>query len=138
MAIAGKSYSQTPDKEATITYLNRLGGDSIVFSLKGAVLTVRMNNKENATIREDKVNLVDLDTVSAYEAESKLTFMNCMSGFSDCVTRVLTVQKIKKSYGRISIPSSEEVHHGYATALAHLVKIMAVKNYKDDVDFPGM
>jgi hypothetical protein len=138
MAIAGKSYSQSPDKEATISYLNKLGGDSISFGLKGAVLTIRMNNNEQKTIREDKVNLVDLDTVSAFEAESKLTFMNCMPGFNDCVTRVLTVQKIKKTYSRISIPSSAEQHHGYAAALAHLVKIFAVKNYKDAVEFPGL
>jgi hypothetical protein len=133
---AGKSYSQVPGKEETVSYLNALGGDSVQFNLKGAVLSIRIVAGDQKPIREDKVNLVDLDTVVQFESESNLSFINCLSDYGNCVTRTLMVQKIKREYNRVSFPSAEKVHFGYAAALVHLVKITGVKNYKDEVVFP--
>lgn len=135
-AIVSKSYSQSPGREATLEYLNRLGGDSIQFSLKGTQLQITYSGKEGKVVRYDKAQTTDLDTVAKFESSSRLVSVNCLADVQDCVTRELIVQKIKRNYGRISIPATEETAVAYKTALQHLIKILTVKKYNDEILLP--
>jgi hypothetical protein len=136
VTIAAKSYTQVPDKAQTMAYLNKLGGDSVRFSLKGVQLTIDLLDGNQKMLRLDKVMLTDLDTVASFESSSKLVCVNCIKGTPDCVNRELIVQKVRRNYDRISILTSLEKSAGYIAAIQHLIKITSVKKYKDEVLLP--
>jgi hypothetical protein len=119
-----------------MAYLNKLGGDSVRFSLKGAQLTIDLLAANQKLLRQDKVMLTDLDTIAVFESSSNLVCVNCIKGSPDCVSRELFVQKIRRNYDRISILTNNEKSAGFIAALQHLIKITSVKKYKDEVLLP--
>lgn len=135
LANAPKSYSQIPDKQGTLEYLNRLGADSLIFSLSGMNLKVELK-REGKLIREDQALVTDLDTIVKFESQSNLICVNCLGDTPGCVTRELTIQKIKRPYNRMSLNATRADAEKYTAALQHLIKMMSVKKYHDEITLP--
>lgn len=136
VSISANCYTQVPDRAQTLAYLNKLGGDSVRFSLKGVQLTIDLLDMNQKPVRRDQVMLTDIDTVALFESTSKLVCVNCIKVAPDCVQRELKVQKIRRNYDRISLPATNETSAGYRIALQHLIKITSVKKYRDEVALP--
>jgi hypothetical protein len=131
-----KTYSQHPNRQETVTYLNKIGGDSLRFQVKGAQITISFFTPTGNLMREDVVQSVDLDTIGRFEPLSSLLYVNCLSAYQGCVTRTLTVQKIKRQYDRISLPVHSESLEPMRKALVHLIKMLSIRNYHDEVLLP--
>ncbi len=128
------SYSQTPGKDETLQFMNQLLGPKTQFVLKGVNLTVSFYDDNSNLVREDKVPTTDLDLAISYEADAGLLVIPCMKDQPECVTRTLVVQKIKRGYGRLSIPvSNEKDFTSLKKALDHLIRITSEDGYKDAV-----
>ena len=102
------SYSQTPERSETIAYINKVLGDRYKVTCKNTTLLVSFYNEKGEVVREDKVPTPDLDLKITYEVEVGLLCIPCMKDQPECLTRLLTLQKIKKGYGRLSIPVKDE------------------------------
>ncbi|MBK7964073.1 MAG: hypothetical protein IPK10_01275 [Bacteroidetes bacterium] len=94
-----KSYSQTPERGETVAYINKILGDRYRVTCKNTTLVVTFYNENGEIVREDKVPTPDLDLKITYEAEDGLLCIPCMKDQPECLTRVLTLQKIKKDMG---------------------------------------
>lgn len=128
------SYSQTPAKEETVAYINRMLGEQTKVELKGGTLFVTFRDENNKVVREDKVPTPDLDLKITYEQEGGLLCIPCFRDQPECVTRVLVVQKIKRGYGRLSIPvRSEKDFESLKKAFDHLIRITSEDGYKDAI-----
>ena len=52
----------------------------------------------------------------------------------ECLTRLLTLQKIKKGYGRLSIPvKDEKMFSSLKIAFEHLIRATSENGYKEAV-----
>ncbi len=129
-----KSYSQAPGKDETVSYINRILGERTQVTLKGGTLFVSFRDENNKVVREDKVPTPDLELKINYEADGNLLCIPCFRDQPECVTRVLVVQKIKRGYGRLSIPvQSEKEYELLRKAFDHLIRITSEEGYKDEV-----
>jgi hypothetical protein len=128
------SYSQTPGKDETLVFINRLLGEQTRVELKGGTLFVTFRDENNKVVREDKVPTPDLDLKITWEQEGGLLCIPCFRDQPECVTRVLVVQKIKRGYGRLSIPvRSEKDFESLKKAFDHLIRITSEDGYKDAI-----
>lgn len=129
-----ESYSQSPSKQETVAYINRKLGDKIQVELKGGTLFVTFCDEQQKVVREDKVPTPDLELKISYEKEGGLLCIPCFRDQPECVTRTLTVQKIKRGYGRLSIPvTDEKQYEALRKALDHLIRITSEEGYKDAI-----
>ena len=129
-----KSYSQAPGKDETVSYINRILGERTQVALKGGTLFVTFRDENNKVVREDKVPTPDLELKISYEADGNLLCIPCFRDQPECVTRVLVVQKIKRGYGRLSIPvQSEKEYELLRKAFDHLIRITSEEGYKDAI-----
>lgn len=64
-----ESYSQSPSKQETVAYINRMLGDKIQVELKGGTLFVTFRDEQQKVVREDKVPTPDLELKISYEKE---------------------------------------------------------------------
>lgn len=128
------SYSQSPGKAETVAFINSILGQRTQVELKGGTLFVTFRDENGKIFREDKVPTPDLDLTINYEEEGKLLVIPCMQDQPECVTRVLVVQKIKRGYGRLSIPvQSEKEFYSLKKAFDHLIRTTSENGYKDAV-----
>lgn len=133
---SAKSYSQIPERGATIAYINKVLGDRYQVTCKSTTLVVTFYNEKGEVMREDKVPTPDLDLKITYEKEDGLLCIPCMLDQPECVTRVLTLQKIKKGYGRFSIPvQDEKAFHSLKIAFEHLIRSTSENGYHETVVF---
>jgi len=131
-----KSYSQSPNKETTIDYLNRLLGLQANVDVKQNTIIIKIKNENGEIIREDKAQIPDLQTEVYYEQETGMLCIPCMKDAEFCVTRVLTIQKIKKTYGRITLPAgSQEKFASLKKGIEHLIKMQSEVGYKEEILF---
>lgn len=129
-----ESYSQTPTKQETVAYINRILGNKTQVELKGGNLIITFLNDQQQVVREDKVPTPDLELKISYEKEGGLLCIPCFRDQPECVTRVLTVQKIKRGYGRLSIPvDDEQQYEALRKAIDHLIRITSEEGYKDAI-----
>ncbi|MBL7922785.1 MAG: hypothetical protein JNL88_01165 [Bacteroidia bacterium] len=130
------SYSQSPGKQETVEYINSILGEKARMEMKAGTLFVTFYNDQGKVIREDKVQTPDLDLAITYEEEEGLLCIPCMRDQPDCVLRVLTVQKVKRTYGRLSIPVSDsKTFHALRKAFDHLIRTTSEHGYKEAVTF---
>lgn len=128
------SYSQTPNKTETVTYINSILGERTLVELKGGTLFVSFRDENNKVVREDKVPTYDLDLKITFEAEGGLLCIPCMKDQPECLTRTLVVQKVKRGYGRLSIPIRDEKQfESLRKAFDHLIRITSEDGYKEAV-----
>jgi hypothetical protein len=128
------SYSQTPERGETIAYINKVLGDRYKVTCKNTTLLVSFYNEKGEIVREDKVPTPDLDLKITYEAEVGLLCIPCMKDQPECLTRLLTLQKIKKGYGRLSIPvKDEKMFSSLKIAFEHLIRATSENGYKEAV-----
>jgi|GEM_PF-2627883 len=128
------SYSQSPDKKETVEFMNKVLDEKIRIELKGATLIVTFYDDEMKVVREDKVPTPDLDLTFTYEEDAGLLCVPCMNDQPECVTRVLTLQKIKRRYGRLSIPvKDQDEYASLRNALDHLIRTTSENGYKEAV-----
>jgi hypothetical protein len=129
-----KSYSQTPERGETVAYINKILGDRYRVTCKNTTLVVSFYNENGEIVREDKVPTMDLDLKITYEPEDGLLCIPCMKDQPECLTRVLTLQKIKKGYGRFSIPvKDEKAFNSLKIAFEHLIRATSENGYKEAV-----
>lgn len=127
------SYSQSPGKDETLLYINRMSGPVYQVEVKGGNLIIDFKDKTGKLQRRDKIPAAALDTIINYEKESGLLYINCADN-EECVTRELILQKIKRQYNRMSIPvNSEEDYLKLHKAFDHLISILAEINYKNEI-----
>ena len=135
-AFSLKSYSQAPNKETTIDFLNRSIGLKANVDVKQSTIIIKIKNENGEVIREDKAQIPDLQTDVYYEEESGMLCIPCMKDAEFCVTRVLTIQKIKKTYGRITIPAgSREKFAALKKGMEHLIRMQSEVGYKEEIAF---
>lgn len=135
-AFSLKSYSQSPNKETTIDYLNRSLGLQANVEVKQNTIIIKIKNENGEVIREDKAQIPELQTEVYYEEESGMLCIPCMKDAEFCVTRILNVQKIKKTYGRITIPAgSQEKFAALKKGMEHLIKMQSEVGYKEEISF---
>ncbi len=128
------SYSQSPGKSETVAFINKVLGDRTRVELKSGTLFVSFYNENGEMVREDKAPTPDLDLAITYEPEDNLLCIPCMKDQPDCVTRVLVVQKVKRGYGRLSIPvKDEKTFLSLQKAFGHLIRITSENGYKDAI-----
>lgn len=128
------SYSQSPGKQETVDYMNKILGDRIRVELKSGTILVSFRDENGNLLREDKAPSPDLDLAITYEPEDKLLCIPCMKDQPECVTRTLVVQKIKRGYGRLSIPvENEKDFYALRKAFDHLIRILSENKYKDAI-----
>jgi len=129
-----KSYSQSPGKNETLEYLNKILGNQTHLEISTNNLRITIKDESGRIIRKDKVLFTDLEHKSFYEEESDLFCVPCLSFFSGCVTRLLTIQKIKRPYERISIiAGGSDRYKKLEKAFEHLIRIMSEVGYKDEI-----
>lgn len=129
-----KSYSQSPTKQETVEYINRILGEKTKAELKGGTLFFTFFDDQQKVVREDKVPTPDLELKITFEKDGGLLCIPCFRDQPECVTRVLTVQKIKRGYGRLSIPvRDEQQYEALRKALDHLIRITSEEGYKDAI-----
>lgn len=129
-----KSYSQTPERGETIAYINKILGDRYQVTCKNTTLVVTFYNENGEVVRQDKVPTPDLDLKITYEPEDGLLCIPCMKDQPECLTRVLTLQKIKKGYGRFSVPvKDEKAFNSLKIAFEHLIRATSENGYKEAV-----
>lgn len=129
------SYSQTPGKEKTLAFINNVLGEQTSVALNGDRLVISFLDDKNKQTREDKVITPDLQLKITYEAESGLLCIPCFYDQPDCVTRVLVAQKIKRRYGRLSIPvRNEEDFMLLKKAFEHLIRMTSENGYTNAVN----
>lgn len=129
-----KSYSQTPTRQETVEYINRILGEKTSVELKGGNIFVTFRDDKQQVIREDKAITPDLELNIAYEAEGKLLCIPCYRDQPECVIRTLVVQKIKRGYGRLSIPvTDEKQYEALRKAFDHLIRLVSEEGYKDAI-----
>ena len=134
LVIFSKSYSQSPDKKATLVYINEILGSSTKVEIKGSQLVISYYNDQGQLLREDKAPLAYLDLKVQLETESSLLYIPCLKSEEGCVTRTLTVQKIKKSYDRMSISVNDSGSYlKLKKALQHLIRLTSEIGYKDAI-----
>ncbi len=134
LAIIQKSYSQSPGKNETLTFLNKKLGGKTVLDIRMNNLVVSIKDDKGNLIREDKVTFSELDLKSFYEEESDLLCVPCLKDAPGCVTRTLIVQKIKRPCERISISvGGKENYKIIQKALEHLIKLESEVGYKDEI-----
>ncbi|MBK9401844.1 MAG: hypothetical protein IPN36_13635 [Bacteroidetes bacterium] len=128
------SYSQSPGKGETVEFINKVLGERIQVELKTGTILVSFRDENGNLLREDKAPSPDLDLTITYEPEDKLLCIPCMKDQPECVTRTLVVQKIKRGYGRLSIPvASEKDFYSLQKAFDHLIRILSENKYKDAI-----
>lgn len=90
--------------EQTLKYLNEKLAGKCSIEVVNKVLTAKFYDGDKL-FREDNVSLKELDVNGiGYDAKEKIFFVACKKGLSDCVSRVLYVNKISRGYGRLSFP----------------------------------
>lgn len=128
------SYSQAPGRPETLAYINRNLGQAHEVSMKQGNIVVKSLNGQGQTLREDRVACYDLELPVYFETESRLLCIPCAKDAPDCVTRSLSLQKVKSSYGRLSIPLTNEAQfRRLKKAFDHLIRICAEEGYKNEV-----
>ncbi len=136
LTIFQKSYSQSPDRQFTLDYINKSLGKEIQTDIKGSQLVVTFYNNQGEKIREDRAPLAYLDLKVFFEEGSTLLCIPCLKNEEDCVTRTLVVQKIKRPYDRISISVQDKVQfQKLKKAFEHLIRLTSEIGYKDAVTF---
>lgn len=131
-----KSYSQIPERGVTVAYINKILGDRYRVTCKNTTLVVTFYNENGEVVREDKVPTPDLQLKIIYEAEEGLLCIPCNLDQPECLTRVLTLQKIKKGYGRFSIPvKDEKTYNSLKIAFEHLIRATSENGYNETVVF---
>lgn len=124
------SYSQSPDKEKTVAFINGILGEQTNLALSNDRLVILFFDDKHQRIREDKVITPDLELKITYEPESGLLCIPCFRDQPDCVTRVLVAQKIKRRYGRLSIPvNNEQDFILLKKAFEHLIRMTSEIGY---------
>ena len=129
-----ESYSQSPTRQETVDYINRILGEKTKVELKGGNIFVTFMDEQRKVIREDKATTPDLELKITYEQEGKLLCIPCYRDQPECVTRTLVMQKIKRGYGRLSIPvTDEKQYETLRKAFDHLIRIVSEEGYKDAI-----
>lgn len=134
LTINQKSYSQSPGKNETLSYLNKKLGGKTVLDIRMNNLVVSIKDDNGNLIREDKVTFSELDLKSFYVEESDLLCVPCLKDAPGCVTRLLIVQKIKRPCERISIiVGGKQNFKLIQKALEHLIRLESEVGYKDEI-----
>ncbi|CAN5603375.1 hypothetical protein BH11BAC2_BH11BAC2_15200 [soil metagenome] len=134
LTFSSKSYSQSPKKDETLAYINRMLGTSCQVDLKGGTMMVSFRDPEGKLLREDKAQIMDLEFDVNYDQEYHLLCMPCLKDVAGCVTRTLMVQKSKRETDRISIAVEDESKYkNLQKAFEHLIRLEAEHGYKDEV-----
>jgi len=130
------SYSQIPNKKQTLDYLNQKMQGSCILEISKGNIIANYYSSDGNLIREDRVFSGALDTVIKYDASEQLLSVPCLKIEGDCVTRKLFVQKIKRTYARISFVVKDETQaEEIKKALQHLIRIESEPKYKDEISF---
>lgn len=128
--------AQSPGKKETLNYINQKVGTGISVYYKSGSIFVVFKDENGTVFREDIAPVPDLDVNVLFEPESGLLCIPCIKGITDCVTRTLVLQKVKRTYARLSIPvSSEPEFRSLQKAFEHFIRIISVNGYQDTVVF---
>lgn len=129
-----ESYSQSPGKDETLSYINQVLGQRTEVNIRSGTILVKFYDQQAQYIREDKVPSPDLDLPMYYEAENNLLCIPCAKDVPGCVTRTLVVQKVKKAYDRLSIPVTDEaMYKRLEKAFDHLIRLYSEDGYKNEI-----
>lgn len=127
---------QSPGKKETLEYINQKVGNATSVFYKAGSLIIVFKDKDGSILREDSAPVPDLDLNVFYEPESGLLCIPCVKGIGDCVTRVLVLEKVKRSYGRLSIPLKDAGEfQSLQKAFEHFIRLISVNGYHDTVIF---
>ena len=130
------SYSQSPGKSETLTYINNQLCDKCKLSVSKATLIANYTSSDGTSIREDKVFSGALDTAVTYDETEQLLSIPCLNVEGNCVTRSLYIQKIRRQYVRISFAISDKKQAlDLKIAFKHLIRILSEPKYKDEIVF---
>jgi hypothetical protein len=133
--ISSKSYSQKPDKGATLSIINHSLSLQTELEVKQSTLIVRVKDDKGKLIREDRARIPELALEAYYEKETSSLCIPCITDVPDCGTRKLIDQKIKKTTGRIMFPvTNEENYLQLKKYLEHLIRIESEIGYKDEIN----
>lgn len=90
--------TKAQDIEAEISLFNETIGEEYHLGHKGKILIID-GFREGEQVKQDKVNIYDLDMESlTYSEEEHAVMIRCISELEDCVARVLMRERNKKSY----------------------------------------
>jgi hypothetical protein len=135
LLISVNSYSQKPDRNSTVSYINEKLAPVCIIEVKGGTIIADYYDKDGQKIRQDKVPSFALDTVIIYEPADRLLSVNCTGDEKYCVSRTLFMHKIKKDVSRISFVVEADEAEGLKKALQHLIRIDSEFKYKDEITF---
>lgn len=114
------------DIETQIASFNEIIGKDYQVSNKGKILIID-GFREGEQVKQDKVNIYDLDLGSLSFSESEqAVIIRCSSEFEDCITRILTRERNKKSYRKRilfevkSDRSGAEIENGFRSLISEL------------------
>lgn len=125
---------QESTMEVTLKYLNEKFAGKCSIEVVNKVLTAKFFDGEKL-FREDNVSLKELDVNGiGYDANGKIFFVACKQGLSDCVSRILYVNKISRGYGRLSFPIAldEKGVADMTKAFTDMIKFATDKKHKNN------
>ena len=131
------SYSQRPDVNETIMYLNRKLSPNCIVKEKHGDIIATYFDKDGKKTREDRISIGLLDTIVRYDKNSKMFIIPALNGCETCVTRKVFTQKSKRKYSRMTffMDGSEADKIGLRKALIHLIRINSEFRYHDEIVF---
>lgn len=136
MLLCSNSYSQSPSKTETLAFLNSWMNPSVVFEVKGNNISVKSFDSGSVLIKDDKAPMSELVAVPFIDVETKQICIPCLKDAEGCVTRTMPVQKIKKSFNRITLEVKDDaMRNKVLAALTHLIRLESEVGYKEIVNF---
>ena len=131
------SYSQRPNREETISYINKKLSPVCSVVVKSGDIIATYFDEGGQRIREDRVAIGNLDTLVRYNVKENVFIIPTIKGCEECVTRKLIVQKVKRFYSRLSftMEGSDKEIKGLRKALVHLIRIGSEFRYHDEISF---
>jgi hypothetical protein len=136
MLLCSISYSQSPSKAETLTFLNSWMNPSVVFEVKGNNISVKTFDVANTMIKDDKAPMSELVVNPFIDVVTKQICIPCLKDAEGCVTRTMPVQKIKKPFNRITLEVNDDaMRNKVLKALTHLIRLESEVGYKEIVNF---
>lgn len=124
--------------EETLTYINSKLGEEFTVNVERGIIIANYYTQDKKLYRQDQVNPRDLDTNKIYyDQTEKLFIINCLGTRNKCVDRNLYVNKISRTYSRISfnIALDNKSIAGLKKAFRHLIKLATLSKYKNNEPF---
>ncbi len=122
--------------QQTLEYINKNLGKNCSVEIKKQLIVKLYKNGE--IYRQDKVYIEDLDSDAVvYLHDENAVILKCKEGIEECIERRLYVNKIKRTYSRLSIivNSDEKAGKGLERAFIHLIKLVQEPGYKSSEPF---